>query len=86
MSEKIEDFYFSNKSFIEFELGILKENELVKECYIDGEWFLFTEAIDKGRKPLSVWEDLKYVGESNITRYTRASEWIKERINEYYGK
>jgi hypothetical protein len=77
MGKEFRDFYYSDESFKLFKLGNYNEDEVVCECFIDGKWLPYTETIDAGMKPLSVWEDLKYLGSSNETRYTKATEWIK---------
>lgn len=80
MSEEIRDFYYSEKAFNTIHLAQESDSEgqvVVCECFIDGEWLLFTESISRGRKPLSAWGDLKYLGCSNQTRYTELSKWVK---------
>lgn len=87
MPKELRDFYFSEKYFKAHALGgnarekgITNDDALVCECLIDGKWLPFTEDIAKDRKPVSVsLGDLEYVGSSNETRYTKATEWIEER-------
>lgn len=58
----------------------ISEFEVVCECFIDGEWLVYTEVIDKGFSPLSRWSDLKYLGEgeSSKIRCTKSSVWVSE--------
>ena len=82
MNGEVRDFYYSEKAFNTIHLAQEKGSDepVVCECFIDGEWLLFTESIGVGRKPLSAWEDLKYLGCSSKLRYTNPSKWAKENI------
>ena len=78
MDGVLRDLYFSEKAFCDFTLGYDNKNVVVCEALIDGQWRLFTESIDTDRKPLSAWEDLKYVGRTSELRYTDTREWIRK--------
>ena len=82
MNGEVRDFYYSERAFNTIHLAQEKgsDESVVCECFIDGEWSPFTESIGVGRKPLSAWEDLKYLGRSSQTRYTKPSKWAKENI------
>lgn len=81
MGHEVKDYYYSDKSFNVFKCGAGNENEFVGECLIEGKWHPFTEVITKGKEPHSTaWGDLKYVGASKQSRYTKATEWVEKRI------
>lgn len=79
MSGETRDFYYSENAFRLFKLDNPFGDEVVGEVLINGEWKPFTEQIAKGKKSLSIWEDLVFLGSSDTARYTEADEWIKER-------
>lgn len=78
MSGERNNFYFSRKSFETFKEGILNEQEYICECFINGEWLIYTEQIHEGHEPLSkAWGDLVFLGTTDKTRYTRTTDWVK---------
>lgn len=79
-NRELKDFYFSSKSFNQFVMSMIDNREIVCECFIGGRWIPFTEQISANKKPLSVWDDLIYLGSSNEVRYTRASEWLSDKL------
>jgi hypothetical protein len=78
---EIVDVYFSQKAFTFFKThdNVFLEDESICEAKVNGEWVLFTEQITPGKKALSKWDDLVFLGTASETRYTNAIEWHEKQ-------
>lgn len=81
-NKQLRDFYYSERSFQFFktEDSPFFHEELVCECLIDGEWYIFTEQTPHGSSALSYrWGDLIFLGSGTECRYTPARDYLRKQ-------
>lgn len=59
---EIYDFYYSN-------IAVMNLSDFTPNTVeINGDTFLYTECITKGKKPFSKWDDLRFVGSATLDK------------------
>lgn len=82
-----EDFYFSKKQFVNGLMmpknidGLVMRRGDISLAKLDGVWKKFTESVPRGRKPLSIHDDLVLIGSGNNVEIVR-EHLLKEQIEE----